>query len=308
MGYRIFISSTMEDLEEERNKIATEVMKSQNIPIMAEYLFDVRDNPREALEREFNKCDGYIGIFHKRWGYIPESKNPNRLSVTAIEYTWAKKRNIPRLILKSKYEKDDELKKFIDKISDMEEGDWIKSYKDSNEMILQVVRGIPYLIDDIKATHNQVIALDNNDLSTPSLYLLGDASPYEKPKERIQDFNKDIIDSYAKIISSSSNPDVKDVAWRYLGKLASDKRLWNNDNIWNMLDAEVLVNTPTQFFFNATSVLKWMLRNSAIDFQARNNPIVYRVRQNYLVKLKEILGSIDSVWDSYHRTEVKQIL
>jgi hypothetical protein len=36
------------------NKIATELMKSQNIPIMAEYLFDVKDNPREALEREFN--------------------------------------------------------------------------------------------------------------------------------------------------------------------------------------------------------------------------------------------------------------
>jgi hypothetical protein len=51
-----------------------------------------------------------------------------------------------------------------------------------------------------------------------------------------------------------------------------------------------------------------MLRNSAIDFQSRNNPTMYRVRQNYVVKLKEILGSIDSVWDSYHRTEVKQIL
>jgi hypothetical protein len=93
MGYRIFISSTMEDLEEEQYKISIELMKSQNIPIMA----------------EFNKCEGYIGIFHKRWEYIPEKDDPDNLSVTTIEYGWAKKRNILRLILKSTYKKDDEL-------------------------------------------------------------------------------------------------------------------------------------------------------------------------------------------------------
>jgi hypothetical protein len=62
----------------------------------------------------------------------------------------------------------------------------------------------------------------------------------KKSKERIQDFNKDIIDSYAKITNTSSNPDVKDVACRYIAKLATDKRLWNNDNIWNLLDKQYL--------------------------------------------------------------------
>jgi Domain of unknown function (DUF4062) len=109
MGYRIFISSTMEDLEEEQYKISIELMKSQNIPIMAEYVFNVADNPREVLAKEFNKCEGYIGIFHKRWEYIPEKDDPDNLSVTTIEYGWAKKRNILRLILKSIYKKDDEL-------------------------------------------------------------------------------------------------------------------------------------------------------------------------------------------------------
>ncbi|MFL6384730.1 MAG: hypothetical protein ACJ712_07130 [Nitrososphaeraceae archaeon] len=69
----------------------------------------------------------------------------------------------------------------------------------------------------------------------------------KKSKERIQDFNKDIIDSYAKITNTSSNPDVKDVAWRYIAKLATDKRLWNNDNIWNLLDKQYSLLKDKEF-------------------------------------------------------------
>ncbi|HJT47611.1 MAG TPA: DUF4062 domain-containing protein [Nitrososphaeraceae archaeon] len=307
MGYRIFISSTMDDLEEERNKIAIEIMRNQHIPIMAEFVFNVRNNPKETLEKEFNKCDGYIGIFHKRWGYIPKNDNPEKLSITAIEYTWAKKRNIPRFILKSKYEKDDELKNFIDKISDMQEGNWVKSYKDSNDLILQAVRGLPTLIDAIKTTPNKAEVFNKKDLSIPSLYII-DSNQYGGIKERIQDFNKEIIESYVETIKTSSKSDTKYIAWRYLDKLAASKRLWNHDKIWDLLDTEILVSAPTQFFFDATSILKWMLRNSELDSHTRNNATMSKARQNYLAKLREILGSSDSIWDSYHRTEVKQIL
>lgn len=259
-------------------------------------------------KKEFDKCDGYIGILHKRCGYIPDKENPEELSITAIEYGWAKKRNIPRLILKSKYEKDDELNKFTKKILDMKEGDWIKSYKDSNDLILQVLRGLPVLLDAIKTTPTQPHLLDNN-LHTPSLYLSPNiANLYEKTKERIEDANNGIIDFYVNIIKSSSNADIKNVAWRYLGKLATYKRLWKHDNIWTLVNAEILVNAPAQFFFDATSILKWMLRNSELDLRSRKNPTVNRVKQDYFIKLKEILGSIDSLWDSYPRTEAKQIL
>lgn len=70
----------------------------------------------------------------------------------------------------------------------------------------------------------------------------------------------------------------------------------------------MLVSAPTQFFFDATSILKWMLRNSELDFRTQNNSTMNKVRQNYLTKLREILGSPNVIWDSYHRTEAKQIL
>ncbi|MFY9868338.1 MAG: DUF4062 domain-containing protein [Candidatus Nitrosopolaris sp.] len=77
----MFISSTMDDLEEERHKIAYEVMRNQNVPIMAEYMVNVLDPPRGALEKTVDGCDGYIGVFHKKWGYVPEKDNPDKLSI-----------------------------------------------------------------------------------------------------------------------------------------------------------------------------------------------------------------------------------
>jgi hypothetical protein len=37
------------------------------------------------------------------------------------------------------------LKKFIDKISDMEEGHWIKSYKDMNDLFCKLSKAYPIL-------------------------------------------------------------------------------------------------------------------------------------------------------------------
>jgi|GEM_PF-1615987 hypothetical protein len=53
MGWTVVVlgCSAMEDFEEERNKIAIEIMISQNIPIMAEYVFNVTDNPRKVVKK-----------------------------------------------------------------------------------------------------------------------------------------------------------------------------------------------------------------------------------------------------------------
>jgi Domain of unknown function (DUF4062) len=69
-GFKIFISSTIDDLQEERQEIALQVMKSENIP-MAENMIDVINTPRKALEKKIDERDGYICIFHKKWGYVP---------------------------------------------------------------------------------------------------------------------------------------------------------------------------------------------------------------------------------------------
>jgi hypothetical protein len=84
---------------------------------MGEYTIDVIHTPREAIEKLVDNYDDYIGVFYKKWGFVPEKNNLEKLSVTAIEYEKAKERNIPKLTLISNYEKEKELKDFIQKIS-----------------------------------------------------------------------------------------------------------------------------------------------------------------------------------------------
>jgi hypothetical protein len=138
-------------------------------PIMAEYTIDVIHSPREALEKLIDNCDAYIGVFHKKWGFVPEKNNPEKLSVTAIEYEKAKKRNIPKLTLIPNYEKEKELKDFIKKISTIDDGIWRVKYEDSNELILQVSRGMPHLVEAINSEHNILQVLKTSDRHSPSL-------------------------------------------------------------------------------------------------------------------------------------------
>jgi hypothetical protein len=77
--------------------------------------------------------------------------------------------------------------------------------------------------------------------------------------------------------------------------------------VWSLLDCELLAPTPTVSFRVALSILAWMLRTSESELN-RNNPTSNKVRQNYLSKFKEILGSNNNAWDSYDRVDVLEIL
>jgi hypothetical protein len=211
---------------------------------------------------------------------------------------------MPRLILISNYEKDDELKKFIEKISDLEEGNWRIKYVNSHDLIAQVIRGIPNLVHGIRLRQNET----HRSPSPAPEILPSISSPSEVIEDNIIDVSEEIINSYANIITTSSKADVKDVAWRYLGKLAENRRIWKYAIMWSLLDSELLVTTPTGFFFYASSILKWMLRNSEYDLRSRNNPTRNIVREHYLTKFTEILGSINVAWDSYRKVEAMQIL
>jgi|SRR5215469_3064606 len=54
-------------------------------------------------------------------------------------------------------------------------------------------------------------------------------------------------------------------------------------------------------------LLKWTLRNSESELNS-NNPTYTKVRQHYLPKFKEILGSDNNAWDSYDMVDVLEIL
>ena len=56
--------------------------------------------PLQACLEDVASCDVYVGIFAWRYGFIPEDKkdNPNKLSITELEYRKACEADIPCLI------------------------------------------------------------------------------------------------------------------------------------------------------------------------------------------------------------------
>lgn len=98
---RVYISSTYDDLKEHRDKVM-------------EYLRGMRVDCRNTMEdgvarhektlsaclQDVVECKAYVGIFAHRYGWIPEDPvdNPQRLSMTELEYRCAYDADMPCLI------------------------------------------------------------------------------------------------------------------------------------------------------------------------------------------------------------------
>jgi tetratricopeptide (TPR) repeat protein len=89
----VMLSSTSKDLPDHREKATNAILRAGMTPIIMETL---TASPRDAITeslRLVDEAEVYIGIFAMRYGYIPEddSRNPNRLSITEMEYRHAVK-------------------------------------------------------------------------------------------------------------------------------------------------------------------------------------------------------------------------
>jgi AAA-like domain/Domain of unknown function (DUF4062) len=91
---RIFISSTWQDLQPEREAVERALHRMQDTNFTSMQYFGSRhDTPEQFSLREVERCDIYVGIFAHRYGS----------GITEKEYRCARARNIPCLI----YFKDD---------------------------------------------------------------------------------------------------------------------------------------------------------------------------------------------------------
>ncbi len=95
---KIYISSTFGDLEEHR-KAVVDILRTQDVKVIAMEDYVATD------ERPLDKCladvadsDIYVGIIAWRYGFIPPKENPEKKSITELEYLQAGESDIPRLI------------------------------------------------------------------------------------------------------------------------------------------------------------------------------------------------------------------
>lgn len=90
--YQVFISSTYEDLKEERLAVSQVVLDSGNIPVGMEQFPASNMSQMKYIEKMLENCDYYILILGGRYGSIDPTDNKG---YTEKEYDYAIERGIP---------------------------------------------------------------------------------------------------------------------------------------------------------------------------------------------------------------------
>jgi hypothetical protein len=97
---RVFISSTMEDLKNERHEVS-KILRNSNIfePVNAEQILPDGTPSWRRISTELKSCDFFVLILGDRYGWIPESGDlaGQGISVTEGEYRAARDLKIPVL-------------------------------------------------------------------------------------------------------------------------------------------------------------------------------------------------------------------
>jgi hypothetical protein len=96
---RVYVSSTVADLERERRAVMDWLVAAGHQPLHS-YLPD-SDTVRDSCLADVDGCDLYVLILGHRYGFRPGQDNPEGLSITHLEFRRAGQSGIPRIALLS---------------------------------------------------------------------------------------------------------------------------------------------------------------------------------------------------------------
>jgi hypothetical protein len=97
LKYQVFVSSTHNDLIEERQAVIEELLGLDCIPAAMEF-FQPIDKSLDIIKRVLDNCDYVVLIVAGRYGSLIKRRT-NRISFTEEEYRYAKKNKIPVIVL-----------------------------------------------------------------------------------------------------------------------------------------------------------------------------------------------------------------
>lgn len=98
MTKKVYVSSTRFDLKQYREKVSLVLRGMGCEDVAMEYYVAEHRRPVAKCLADVAGCDLYVGIFAWRYGWVPEKYNPDRLSITEMEYRQALKTGKPCLI------------------------------------------------------------------------------------------------------------------------------------------------------------------------------------------------------------------
>lgn len=93
--FSVFISSTFEDLRDERQAVQDAIISAGDFPVQMENFPAADEDQLDFIYSLIDQCDYYVLIIGGRYGSI----GPDGLSYTEKEYRYAKERKIPILVM-----------------------------------------------------------------------------------------------------------------------------------------------------------------------------------------------------------------
>ncbi len=98
---KVYLSGTYKDLTEYRKAAYQQLRTMRHDVIGMEDYVAADERPLQKCLADLAESDVYLGIFGWRYGFIPPRKNPQRRSITELEYLQAKELKKPCLIFLS---------------------------------------------------------------------------------------------------------------------------------------------------------------------------------------------------------------
>jgi len=86
---KVYVSSTYKDLQEHRREVELVLRRMGCLDVAMEYYGAEDRRPVDKCLEDVKACDVYLGIFGWRYGYVPDENNPDRRSITEMEYRQA---------------------------------------------------------------------------------------------------------------------------------------------------------------------------------------------------------------------------
>lgn len=96
--YQIFISSTYEDLKDERQKVMDTILEMGHFPIGMEMFSAANEGQWKIIKETIDSTDFYVLIIARRYGSIIEDGVDKGKSYTQKEFEYAVSQNIPVLV------------------------------------------------------------------------------------------------------------------------------------------------------------------------------------------------------------------
>ena len=154
--YQIFISSTYEDLKEERRKVQDTILSMQQFPVGMEMFSAADEEQWEIIRETIDSSDYYVLIIGYRYGSVIEDGEYAGISYTQKEFRYALEQKIPVLaflidkdvaVTLDKTEQDvdkkEKLKQFIKEVQSGRMVQWWTSKEDlANKVSIALTKEI----------------------------------------------------------------------------------------------------------------------------------------------------------------------